>query len=196
MHTVLMFLGKGFEGLEAATMVDVLGWTRLRDTTESIALKTCAFHDQVEGRFGVNIAVDINLQKQSVDSSGFDALVVPGGFHSHGFDEAYSEDLHRIARAFHERQKPIATLCVGVLPIADAGLLEGKKATTYGLSELHNNPERLKQGGAEYTGKDVEFDGGIISCAGPANALEVAFKLVELLTGEENLKKVKALMIA
>ena len=191
-----MFLSNGFEDLEAVTMVDVFGWSRLRKTTRPIELTTCAFHNQVEGRFGVSIPVDINLQEQTVDSAEFDALVVPGGFHSHGFDEAYSEELHRIAQAFHQNKKPIATLCVGVLPIADAGLLAGKKATTYHLSQHHDNPGRLRRGGAIYTGKTVEMDDGIISCAGPAYALEVAFKLVELLTGEDNLKKIKALMRA
>ena len=196
MKSVLMFLTHGFEDLEVAAMVDVLGWSRLRETTEPISLKTCAFHKQVSGRFGINIAVDIQLSEETIDHSEFDALVVPGGFHSHGFDEAYCEELHTIAQSFHNANKPIATLCVGVLPLADAGLLKGKKATTYELSQHHNNPDRLKQGGAIYTGNKMEMDGGIISCAGPTSGLDVAYKLVELLTGVENLNKVKTLMIA
>jgi len=138
----------------------------------------------------------IFLSKEQIDFSDFDAFVLPGGFHSHGFDEAYSEELHKIAREFHKQNKPVATLCVGVLPVSDAGLLKGKKATTYNLSRFHDNPDRLQNGGAIYTGSKVEFDNNIISSAGPASSLAVAFKLVELLTGKENLKEVKKLMMA
>jgi len=140
--------------------------------------------------------VDFNIGKEQIDFNEFDAFVLPGGFHSHGFDEAYSKVLHKIAREFYKQNKPIATLCVGVLPVSDAGLLKDKKATTYNLSRYHNNPGRLQKGGAIYTGKKIEFDNNIISCAGPASSLDVAFKLVELLTEKENLNKVKELMIA
>ncbi len=36
-----------------------------------------------------------------------------------------------------------------------------------------------------------EFDNNIISCAGPASSLQVAYKLVELLSGKENMEGVK-----
>lgn len=196
MKKTLMFLSKGFEDLEVATFIDVLGWTIVRDYTEPIELKTCAFHAEVTGRFGIKIKVNYNISKEEIDYSEFDAFVLPGGFHSHGFDEAYSDVLQGIARKFHKQNKPIATLCVGVLPVSDAGLLKDKKATTYNLSRNHDNPTRLKKGGAIYTGNKVEFDNNIISCAGPASSLDVAYKLVELLTGKENLNKVKELMIA
>ena len=196
MKKTLIFLSKGFDDLEAATFFEVLGWTTVRDNTEPIELKTCAFHDEVTGRFGIKIKVDFNISKGEINFPEFDAFVLPGRFHSHGFDEAYSEDLHKIAREFHKQNKPVATLCVGILPVSDAGLLKGKKATTYNLSRFHDNPGRLQKGGAIYTGKKVEFDNNIISCAGPTSSLAVAFKLIELLTGKENLSKVKELMIA
>ena len=196
MKKTLMYLSNGFEDLEVATFIDVLGWTTVREHTEQIELKTCAFHHEVIGRFGIKIKVDININKKEIDFSEYDAFVLPGGFHSHGFDEAYSDKLHEIAREFHKNKKPIATLCVGVLPVSDAGLLKDKKATTYNLSRHHDNPGRLQKGEAIYTAEKIEFDNNIISCAGPAYSLDVAYKLVELLTGKENLTEIKKLMIA
>ena len=196
MKKVLMFLSKGFEDLEAATFIDVLGWTRQRDNLIPIELKTCAFHSEVTGRFGIHINVDYNIRARNVEFSEFDAFVLPGGFHSHGFDEAYNSELGKIVKIFNSNKKPIATLCVGVLPVSDAGLLKGKKATTYNLSRFHDNPKRLEKGGAIYTGNKVEFDNNIISCAGPASSLEVAYNLVEQLTGMQNLEAVKNLMIS
>lgn len=196
MHKVLMFLSKGFEDLEAVTFVDVLGWTRQRDDSIPIELKTCAFHDQVSGRFGIKIKVDYNIRNETIDFSDFAALVLPGGFHSHGFDEAYCEALHHMATVFNRSGKPLATLCVGILPVSDAGILKNKRATTYHLSRFHDNPGRLRKGGAIYTANKLEVDNNIISCAGPASSLEVAYTLVEMLTGEDNMNKVKKLMIA
>ncbi len=196
MKKVLMFLSQGFEDLEAVTIIDVLGWTHVRDHLKPIALQTCAFHDEVVGKFGIKIKVDYNLRKQTVPLDEFDAFVLPGGFHSDGFDEAYSEEIHDLARAVYRKGGFIATMCVGVLPIADAGLLEGKKATTYNLSRFHDNVGRLQQGKAVYTGKKIEMDARIISCAGPASSLQVAYTLVEALTGKANLAEVQKLMIA
>ncbi len=195
MKKVLMFLSKGFDDLEAVTFIDVLGWTNQKDNLIPIELQTCAFHDEVNGRFGIHIKVDYNLRAKKLNYSEFDAFVLPGGFHGFGFDEAYNSELGGIAKIFNDNHKPIATLCVGVLPVSDAGLLKGKKATTYNLSRYHDNPSRLEQGGAIYTGAKVEYDNNIISCAGPASALDVAFKLVELLTGKENSNNIQSLMI-
>jgi len=195
MKKVLMFLSKGFDDLEAATFIDVLGWTRQRDNLIPIELNTCAFHNNVTGRFGIHIKVDHNIRAEKLNYLEYDAFVLPGGFHGYGFDEAYNSELGEIAKIFNKNDKPIATLCVGVLPVSDAGLLKDKKATTYNLSRYHDNPARLKKGGAIYTGAKVEFDNNIISCAGPASSLDVAYKLVELLTGKETMNEIKKLMI-
>ena len=195
MVKVLMFLSKGFEDLEVVTIIDVLGWTKVREHLMPIELRTCAFHDEVVGRFGIKIRVDVNLREQRLDFDDFAAFVLPGGFHSSGFDEAYSEELHKIASEIYRRNGVIATLCVGILPIADAGLLLNKKATTYNLSRFHDNVSHLRAGKAIYTGQRIEVDSNIISCAGPASALEVAYQLVENLTGKTNADEVKRLMI-
>jgi 4-methyl-5(b-hydroxyethyl)-thiazole monophosphate biosynthesis len=190
-----MFLSQGFEDLEAVTIIDVLGWTRVREYLTPVELRTCAFHDEVVGKFGVRIRVDHNVRAGPVDLSPFSAFVLPGGFHHAGFDETYGEEVHALARAVHANGGLIATMCVGALPIADAGLLAGKRATTYDLSRFHDNVARLREGKAIYTGQSLEVDGRIITCAGPASALDVAYRLVEELTGHANAAEVRKLMI-
>jgi 4-methyl-5(b-hydroxyethyl)-thiazole monophosphate biosynthesis len=83
----------------------------------------------------------------------------------------------------------IATMCVGILPIADAGLLKGKKATTYPYSQNHENIKRLKEGGAIATQKKVVIDDRIISCDGSGSSLDVAFLLMECLMGPKTTLK-------
>ena len=192
---VLMFLAQGFEDLEAITIIDVLGWTRVREHLVPVRLTTCAFHDTVTGRFGTTIRVDWNLKKRSPEPASFKAFVLPGGFHCAGFDEAYCAEIHELAKAIHAGGGIIVTMCVGISPVADAGLLRNKRATTYNRSLFHDNVARLEAGGARYTGRKVECEDNIISCAGPASSLEVAYLLVEKVTDRDNAETLKKLMI-
>ena len=66
-------------------------------------------------------------------------------FLAQGFDEVYDTRIHELARKVHRNGGYIATMCVGVLPIADAGLLKGKRATTYPYSQYHDNITRLEK---------------------------------------------------
>jgi 4-methyl-5(b-hydroxyethyl)-thiazole monophosphate biosynthesis len=139
--------------------------------------------------------INPDLLYPEINPIDYQALVLPGGFHSHGFDEAYAESIHHLAREIHQNGGYIATMCVGILPIADAGLLQGKKATTYPHSRFHDNMGRLKAGGAEVTDSHVVLDDRIISCDGPGSSLEVAFLLMESLLGAEMTREVRRFII-
>ncbi|NOX17483.1 MAG: hypothetical protein GXO87_04270 [Chlorobi bacterium] len=49
MKKVPMFLGKGFDYLEAAPFIEALGWRGQRDNLIPIKLFARAFHDEVTG---------------------------------------------------------------------------------------------------------------------------------------------------
>jgi 4-methyl-5(b-hydroxyethyl)-thiazole monophosphate biosynthesis len=193
MVNVLLFLAQGFEDLEAATVLDVFGWTHYREEIGKASVTTSAFHDIVKGRFGMEVRPDI-LYSQ-IDPGRYHALVIPGGFHSHGYDEAYDPRIHRLAREIHAHGGYIATMCVGILPVADAGLVQGKKATTYPYSRNHDNVGRLKASGARAVDGPVMIDDRIISCSGPGTSLEVAFLLMDLLMGPETVRNVQHYML-
>lgn len=178
----LPFLAQGFEDLEAAAVTAVCGWTGYREHLPSIHLTTTGLHAEVQGRFGTRIRPHRHLE--DVDPDEYAALAVPGGFFSHGFDEAFDPRLYRLARQIHARAGMIATWCVGVLPIAEAGLLRGGRATTYRFSRHHDNPGRLQVLGCEPVPAPPVVWNRIASCAGPAQSLDVAFLLLEFLVGE------------
>ncbi len=190
---VLLFLAQGFEDLEAVAILDVLGWTQYREHIPKVRVTTTGFHEVVTGRFGIAIKPDTPLSEVNPDV--YRALVIPGGFHSHGFDEAYDPRVHEIARRIHGNGGYIATLCVGILPIANAGLLRGKRATTYPHSRYHDHIGRLKASGATFVNEHVVMDDRIISCDGPGASLEVAFLLMEVLIGREMAEEVRRFMI-
>lgn len=180
---VLMFLSRGFEDLEAVTVIDVLGWTEYREHLPTVNLATTGFHDEVEGRFGMKIRPSIHIRDVNPDE--YSALAIPGGFYSYGFEEVFDPALYDVARRIHGRGGTIATMCVGVLPVAEAGLLRGRRATTYNFSRNHDNPRRLQDLGCEPAGVPLEVSDRIISCSGPAQSLKVALLLLEAVAGEE-----------
>ena len=190
---ILLFLAQGFEDLEAITILDVFGWTQYREHLHEVSVTTAGFHKVVQGRFGVTIRPDILYPE--INPNHYQAFILPGGFHSHGYDEAYDTRIHQLARQIHGNGGYIATMCVGILPIADAGLLHGKEATTYPHSRNHDNIGGLKAGGAKVMNRHMVMDDRIISCDGPGSALDVAFLLMECLIGPGMTKKVRQYMI-
>ena len=146
----------------------------------------------IKSRFGLEIKTDIPIER--VRPGDYAALAVPGGFHSHGFNEAYDDRLKELATGIHGAGGWIATFCVGILPVAEAGLLEGRKAVSYPYSRNHDNLARLKELGASVATDQVVIDDRIISCAGPAASLEVAWQLLEGLIGKAHCAEVKRLM--
>lgn len=190
---VLLFLAQGFEDLEAASIIDICGWTYYRRHLHKVDVSITGFHRKVTGRFGLKINADVLID--DVHPEEYDALAIPGGFHSHGFDEAYDVKVLNLAETIYNSGGIIATMCVGILPVAKAGLLKGKRATTYPLSKNHDNPEYLRKHGCQYSGKYLEIDDRIISCAGPAQSLQVVMIMLEMLLGPEEIKKIKEFTI-
>lgn len=189
---VLLFLAEGFEDLEAVSILDVMGWTEYREWVTTVNVVTTGFHTKVRGRFGLEIKPDILFDE--INPANFSALAIPGGFHSHGFDEAYDDRLRTLARSFHQQGSWIATFCVGVLPVAEAGLLKDKQAVTYPYSSNHDNPARLQELGAIVKDTPIAVDNRIISSRGPGTSLNVAYLLLKELIGQANSEEVKRLM--
>jgi 4-methyl-5(b-hydroxyethyl)-thiazole monophosphate biosynthesis len=190
---ILLFLAQGFEDLEAIAILDAFGWTQYREHLPKVSVITSGFHAAIKSRFGLTINPD--LLYPEIHPKDYQALVLPGGVHSHGFDEAYDPRIHELARKIHQNSGYIATMCVGILPVADAGLVQGKRATTYPYSRNHDNIGKLRQSGARALNEHVVMDDRIISCDGPGASLEVAFLLMECLIGSEMTREVRKYMI-
>lgn len=194
--SVAVFLPAGFEDQEVATVLDVLGWASYRADTAQVKVTTCGFASLAKGAFGTQVAVDQLLGGMDPAEFACDhaALVVPGGFHNLGFDQAYCEPVYQLVRAFRALGKPIATFCVGSVLVANAGVLKGGRATTYALSSHHDNMGALRAGGCTPVeeGGFVEWD-GILSCSGPEFAQQTAERLLEILLGEQATSRIKAL---
>jgi 4-methyl-5(b-hydroxyethyl)-thiazole monophosphate biosynthesis len=189
---VLLFLSQGFEDLEAAAVIAVCGWTEYREHLPTVHVTTTGLRDEVRGRFGTVVHPDVALSV--ADPDDYVALAIPGAFFSHGFDEAFDPLLYQVAQKIHGNGGTIATMCVGVLPVAEAGLLRGKRATTYPFSRNHDNLGRLRELGCTPTSGPIEVCDRIISCSGPSHSLDVTFLLLESVIGTESAREVRRYM--
>jgi 4-methyl-5(b-hydroxyethyl)-thiazole monophosphate biosynthesis len=130
-----------------------------------------------------------------VNASDYQALIIPGGHNDSGYQEVYNEEIQKLIRNVYKNGGIIATMCVGSLPVAKSGILKGKKATTYVSSKRHDNLKILESYGAIPVSERIVISDRIITNRGPDTAIDVAFKLIEMLNGKEDMQKVrKALM--
>ena len=185
---ILLLCAKAFETMEFSVFIDVMGWAR-DDYQCDITVETCGFQKTVNSTFGVPVIV--NKLIDDVSAEDYDALAIPGGFEEYGFyDEAYHEKTLELIRAFHQLEKPIATVCVAAFALAKSGILKGRKATTYHLRGGYKQKE-LAEFGVDVINEPVVVDKNIITSSCPQTAPDVAFKLLEILTSEEKMMMVK-----
>lgn len=191
MKRVLLLLADGFEAVEASVFTDVLGWNMLEgDGTTQVV--TTGLHDRLKCTWNFTVIPEVTLDSVRVDD--YDALAIPGGFEEAGFyKDAYDPRFSAVIQAFHAQDKWIATICVAALTLGKAGLLEGRRATTYD-HPTSVRKKQLSEFGAIVVDEQVVVDGNLITSCNPATAFEVAFTLLEKLTTRENTLHVKDLM--
>lgn len=181
---VLLLLANGFEMLEASAFIDVFGWDRQYNRGE-IEVVTCGLRNKLYSTF--NIPVEVEVLLEEVTPEDYDALAIPGGFGEYGYyEDAYDKRFLGLIAGFYAFKKPIASVCVGSLPIAKSGVLVGRRGTTYNLAGGRKQMQLKELGCAVVDDEAVVVEDSIISSWGPATAPEVAFKLLELLTSKEH----------
>jgi len=178
MANVLVPLAQGCEELEAVTVVDLL-------RRAGIHVVTAGLDDRpVQASRGMVLIPDTTLDE--VLDQDFDMIVLPGGqpgATNLSRDERVSRVLNRLARA----GKYTAAICAAPAVLAQSGLLEGRRVTSYpGALDRHS------VGGMEYVEEPVVIDGTVITSRGPGTAMEFALQLVALLVGEQKRGEVEA----
>ncbi len=127
---------------------------------------------QARGMLGLKAKADI-LISQAL-AADYDGVVFVGGSGSREYFE--NSAAHKIARDTIRRNKILAAICIAPVILANAGLLDSKKATVF-TSEA----QTIKARGAIYTAEAVERDGKIITANGPEASTEFAHILINAL---------------
>ncbi len=170
MSHVLVPLAQGCEELEAITITDLL-------VRAGITVTTCGLDEQpVKASRGITIIPDTSIDK--VLNQSFDLIVLPGGLPGadHLRDNAQIQTLLKKQAA---DSKYIAAICAAPKALAQAGVLEGKNATSFpGVLAALNNPN------INITENAVEIDGNVVTSRSAGTAMEFALSLIELLEGK------------
>ena len=191
MKKVMMLLANGVEPLEMAAFSDVLGWAALAGN-EAIELIDVGMQPQIKTTFGLQLQPNYLLT--DVDLDDFDALAIPGGFEPSGFyDDALSQPFLEVIRHFASKKKVIASVCVSAIALGEAGVLKGKKATTYHQTGGKRKAQ-LTQSGALFVDQAVVIDDNVITSTGPGTAIEVALILLEKLSSKNNADDLRTIM--
>jgi protease I len=164
-RTALMIIAyEHFRDEEYAEPKKVLEAAGFKVTTAS--LKTGV----AKGKYGLEAPVDLALK--DVKAADYDTVVFVGGPGSHGYFN--DPTAQAIAKEAHDEGKIIAAICAAPSILANAGLLKGKRATSF-----PDQGPNLTAKGANFTGKDLEIDGNIITADGPAHAREFGEAIVK-----------------
>jgi len=124
------------------------------------------------GMLGGTAKPDILITEVKVEE--FDVIIFVGGM---GSSEYWDDPVAReIVKKAVSLDKLICAICIAPVTLANAGILDGKKATVF-RSEV----KAIKGKGAIYTGKAVEVDGNIITSEGPQAAEEFGQTIINLL---------------
>jgi protease I len=132
----------------------------------------------IKGKHGYEVAVDKTLQE--IDPREYEALVLPGG-KAPGILRTDTHALE-IARHFFQENKPVSAICHGPQILISAGLLKGKKATSY-----KSVAEELKDAGAVYEDTEVVIDGNLITSRQPSDIPAFMRETMRMIKGRKSM---------
>ncbi len=170
MARVLVPLAQGCEELEAVTVIDLLRRAGIEVVTAGLA------DGPVRASRGTVLIPDTALD--AVLDDEFDLVVLPGGLPG---ATHLDEDVrvHRLLKRHHAEQRYVAAICAAPKVLANAGLLNGRSATSYpGAVAMEEYPE------VDLLDAPVVVDGKVITSRGPGTAMDFALQLIELLVGK------------
>ena len=127
------------------------------------------------GMFGARVSVDCTVH--GARAASYDALAIAGGAGSpaHLWD---SEPLRALARSLHAAGRPVGAICLSPPVLARAGLLMGRRATTFPTDRAI---VELKRGGATYVEQAVVLDDTVLTASGPEAAAAFGAALITCL---------------
>ena len=177
MARVLVPLAQGCEELEAVTIIDLLRRANIEVITASLD------GDVVVASRGVRLVADETLD--DVMEEDFDMIVLPGGLP--GADHLDKDErIHKLLKKMHEKGQYTAAICAAPKVLANAGLLQGLKATSYpGFIDKMSLPQ------TQVLEAPVVTDGKVITSRGPGTAMDFALELIETLSGKAKRNEVE-----
>ena len=194
MKKIAIFLFEGAELFEIASFTDIFGWNNVVGLKEfrDIKVETISYKESIKCTWGGELKVEKIITEDNVeDFFDYDVIVIPGGFgKANFFKEKDNKIFKKLIKYFSENNKIIIAICSAVINLLETTYIKNKRLTTY-LLDNKRYFNQLKNYNIIPVEEEIVIDENLLTCSGPGNALELAFKLLEKLTSKENLKTVK-----
>ncbi len=179
MPNVLIPLAEGCEELEAVTLIDLLRRAEIQVVTASLSTQ-----QQITASRGVRLVADTTLDNVMYDA--FDMLVLPGG--QPGTDHLNADPrIHAAIKRLHNDGKWLAAICAAPLVLAESGILDGLRVSSYpGVLSPTDWPA------LQLSNDAVVCDNTVITSRGPGTAMAFALTIIEKLTDKATRQTVEA----
>ena len=119
----------------------------------------------IHGENGYSFEVKKTID--DVNPDDYDLLILPGGSPDGAPTTVRkSAKAQNIAKSFFAANKPVAAICHGPYTLISAGLLKGRKATSFWGDGV---PEEIKKAGGKYEDKEVVVDGNLVTSRYPGD---------------------------
>lgn len=122
-------------------------------------------------KWGDEFPVDTSLD--SANAGNYDALLLPGGVMNPDHLRR-SEKAVQFVKHFWDAGKPIAAICHGPWMLAEAGIANGTRLTSF-----HSIKTDMKNAGADWVDEEVVTDNGLVTSRGPDDIPAFNRKMIE-----------------
>lgn len=116
---------------------------------------------------------DVDVPLSEADADDFDALMLPGGLMNPDTLRSTPEAVDFV-RAFAEEGKPIAAICHGPWVLIEAGLVEGRKLTSWPAIKSD-----IRNAGGDWLDQEVVVDHGLVTSRKPDDIPAFSKKAIE-----------------
>lgn len=176
MKRILVLVHNGFEEIEAVTPIDLC---RRAEIDVCVCSMTGDF--VLHGAHGIDCHADALFEQ--IDPTAYDMVLLPGGMPNSTSLRDDPRVIDTILDAYRQG-KWITAICAAPIALEKAGLLEGRKATSY--------PGCLvDESACTYLTEPVVCDGKIITSRGPGTAMLFALKIIEVLVSAETAEQIR-----
>lgn len=166
---VAIVVADGFEQVEMTSPREALEETGAE--TYLVSIEEGRVKGWKHTDWGDTFEVDVPIDEAAPDD--YDALLLPGGVMSP--DKLRRDDrILEFVRAFFEQGKPVAAICHGPWTLIDAGVMEGRRVTSYPSIR-----KDLENAGAEWTDREVVVDDGLVTSRKPEDLPAFNAKMIE-----------------
>jgi len=166
---IAILVANGFEQSELEGPNDAL--KKAGAKTEIISPENGKVKGWDETDFGKEFDVDVKLK--DAKSGDYDGLVLPGGVMNPDKLRTLPQAV-RFVREFFDAGKPVAAICHGPQTLIEAGVVTGRKMTSYPSIKTD-----LINAGASWVDEKVVVDNGLVTSRNPADIPAFNKKMIE-----------------